>query len=716
VTERAGTTWGTPARPAAERLEALFNPRSVALVGATDRSHWSLYTFDNLIRCSPGVRVWCVHPFHSTVHGVPAVRRLADLPEPADLAYIMVPTERVPEVLQEAADCGIRQAVVLTAGFSDAGVEGHRRERQLVELALERDLLLLGPNGNGFVNLSQASTPFGLPIPPALRPGPVGIVLQSGGLAGSVLALAQAWDVGLSLVVATGNEAMVSAADVLDYLVGHRPTRAVAMFLESIRDGDRFRRAALAALEVGKPVVVFKVGRSEAGRAAALAHTGAVAGDARATRAALLQLGAVCVDSLEDLIASAGLLGYESRPLGRRGAVITASGGSCEIIADRAAEAGLELPPFPPETDHRLRRLLPAFANPRNPLDVTGYVVVDPDLWHQALEVVAEGAEGTYDFILFQTTLPSRPPPDPTPVLRRYDAVAEVRRRSRVPVLIQTTVPIDVADFGRELLARHDLAVLPGMEHGMTALVSAIDYHRRRQRSLNRPPSDPAPPIVPPDDARGAWSELRARQLLAAHGVEVVPAELATSVEGAVAAARRLGWPVVLKAAAPGLLHKADVGGVRLGLRDEGEVADAYRGIVERVPPIPELDGVLVSPARSGGVELLVGVRSDEVWGQILSVGLGGVFVEVLDDVALRVLPVDREEILAMLTELRASPLLDGVRGTEPVDRHRLAAAIEAIARLAHGLGPALIALEVNPLWASGSRVEALDALVLWAR
>jgi acyl-CoA synthetase (NDP forming) len=294
--------------------------------------------------------VHVVHPRHAEVHGQPALPSVAAIDGPVDLAYVMVPTSAAIEVVNEVADAGIHNLV-----------------------ARDRGLTLLGPNGNGFINVTGGVTPYGLPISPPLDAGPVGIVLQSGGLASAVLAAAQAGGVGVSLLCSTGNEALTSATDIIRYLVADDHTRVIAAFLESIRQPDEFKEVAELALRAGKPIVALKTGRTEAGARTALAHTGALAGDDRVVDAAFGQLGVIRVDSLEELLATAGYLGYHPGLRGRRLAAVTASGGACDLLADRASDDGLELPEFAPETLEELGGFLPSFSNPhlRSPIRTT---------------------------------------------------------------------------------------------------------------------------------------------------------------------------------------------------------------------------------------------------------------------------------------------------------------------------------------------------------
>jgi acyl-CoA synthetase (NDP forming) len=688
----------------------------VALIGATDRSQWSVWTHANLRQYSPGVTVHVIHPHHEEVHGQRVFSSLKALDEPVDLAYVMVPTSVVLQVVNEVADAGITNLVILTAGFGEAGPAGVELESQLVDLARTRGLTVLGPNGNGFINVAGGVTPYGLPIPPPLEVGPVGIVLQSGGLASAVLAGAQARGIGFSLLVSTGNEALTSASDIMRYLIEDDQTQVIAAFLESVRQPDEFREVAELALQAGKPIVALKTGRTEAGAKTALAHTGALAGDDRVVDAAFRQLGVIRVDSLEELLATAGYLGHHLKNRGRRIAAITNSGGACDLLADLASDEQLELPEFSPETLEELGRFLPSFSNPHNPLDVTGYVVVDPKLALRSLEIVGRDIAGNYDMVLYSTTIPLSAPVNPALIEDRMDALVEAKKTLAVPLVLQTQISSDLTPYARKLLGDRGLYVLNGIELGTRAIGHGARYHDRRDRWLAVEPSSVAPTIEVPQGARGVWPEHLVRGLLEAHDIPVAPARLATSALEAKAFAEQFGGAVALKVASPALAHKSDIGGVRLGVQAD-QVVDAFDDLKNRLAvalPDATLDGVLVGPMRTGGIELLVGVVTDPTWGKVLSLGLGGVWVEVLGDVALRVLPVGPEEIKTMLSELRGAALLHGARGTRPVDMDRLVAVVYQIARLAEGLGEALDTLEVNPLRVDGDQVEVLDALAVW--
>ncbi|MEN3540576.1 acetate--CoA ligase family protein [Microbispora sp. ZYX-F-249] len=700
----------------------LFNPRSIALVGATDKSGWSISTLTNLRTHGFRGPVHLVNPRGGVVHGEQACRSLADIPGQVDLAYVMVPTTAVLPVLREGAKLGIRHYVILTAGFGETGPEGAALEAEIIGFARENDLTVLGPNGNGFINAAGDVTPYGLPIPSPLLRGPVGVVLQSGALASSVLGFAQARNVGISLLTSMGNESLVTVTDVIDYLVDDPATKAIALFLESVRDPAAFSRAARRALLAGKPIVALKIGRSRLASRTAQAHTGALVGDDNVIDAAFRQLGVVRVRSLEDLIITAGLLAEVGPLPGPRIGVVTPSGGASEIIADRAEDEGLELPAFAPETVARLREIVPSFGTVQNPLDVTGYVLIDRTLLGRALEAVT--ADPGVDAVMLLSDLPRVAPPDPAPVYAMFSASAKRIAEAPRPVVVVGNVLTDVTEFGRDVQREAGFPyVAGGIEHGMHAIGAAVRWGRAYRAAVaadgaaqTRAVARAVASAAAGEPGTGVWAEHRAAALLASAGIPVVPGELVYDEESAVAAAVGFGYPVVLKVAADGLGHKSDVGGVRLGLAGARAVGRAYREVVAAAAAVPGAGrvGALVQPQRGGGVELLVGVVRDPAWGLTLAVGLGGIWVEALRDTALRVLPVDAAEVRRALDELRGAALLRGARGAEPADLDAVAEVVARVAAFAGSLGDDLESLEINPLLVRGSRVEALDALITW--
>ena len=712
-----------------ERLRAFFAPRSIALVGASDNSGWARLIVASSATAGFTGALTAVHPTASRAFGLPVVRRLRDLPEPADLAFVLAPVPAVESILDEMGQIRITNAVVLASGYREVGPGGKTLEDALVARAIANNVTLLGPNCLGFVNAHARSAPYALTLPAPLIPGPVGVALQSGALASVVLGFARAHAIGLSMLTSMGNEAMMKTADVVDYLVEDEATKVICLFLEEIGDPAAFAAVAAKADRAGKPIVALKVGSSPAGQQAALAHTGSVAGDDAVVDAVLRQLNIIRVTSLEELLTTGAALGYNRWPAGRRMGVLTLSGGSCDIIADAASARGLRIPDFAPQTAAALGTQLPSFASVHNPLDVTGFSQLanlsgrtSPlTALEHALDLAAE--DPNLDFILFSgLSIPEARSPDEaaaTALESRVEWLAERMVTSPIPVIQVGSTCVDVSPYGRQLLGKHGLNMLGGLNAGIGAIARAIGWLEHRGRPMPAWGPPPAPPVAGPAvTTSGPWSEEQARALLSAAGVPVVPGGLARSADEAVAIARRVGLPVALKICSAQITHKSDIGGVVLGLSSEPDVRAGYEKVRAAGAAVPgaSIDGVLVTPMRSGGVELLAGVTVDPTFGPVLAVGLGGIWVEVLGEVSLRVLPVDAAEVRRMLGELRGQPLLRGARGTQPADLDAVAAAITSLARTALSLDGTLRALEVNPLWVSGDQVEALDILVVTDR
>ena len=702
-----------------ERLREFFAPRSIAMVGASETSAWARFIVTSSATAGFTGPLITIHPRLITAFGQPAVPSLRDLAEPVDLAFVLAPTHAVESVLDDAGAAGVRNVVVLASGYREVGADGRALEDALVARAAKQGIVLLGPNCLGFLNTHAHAAPYALAVPDPLLPGPVGIALQSGALASVMLSFARARAIGVSTLATLGNESMITTSDVLDYLIDDEHTTAICLFLEEISDPDRFAAAAERAGRLGKPIVALKAGSSQAGQRAALAHTGSVAGDDVVADAFFRQVNVIRVNSIEELLATAGLLGYDRWPRGRRMGVVTTSGGACDIIADRASEQGIAIPPFATQTAAAITRHLPSFAAAHNPLDVTGYFLANPRegaLTPADHALAAALADPGLDFVLFSgLTIPDARPPDEglAGVLEeRARWLGETIASAPIPVIAVASTCTDVSRYGLDLLAGRGLHLLGGFDLGLRALGHALRWLENR---------DSVTPWVRGEvparrvDVAGPWPETAARDLLASAGVPVVPADLVTSAGDAVAAARRAGGPVALKVCSARIAHKSDVGGVALAVHGDDAVAAAYhrvRAAGERAAGGP-VDGVLVMPMRTGGVELLAGVTVDPAFGPVLAVGLGGVWVEVLADTALRLLPVTAGEVERMLGELRGAPLLRGARGHRLADTGALARVIKDVADVAVSLGGALTALEVNPLLVDGDRIEALDVLVV---
>ncbi|MGN6682044.1 MAG: CoA-binding protein, partial [Streptosporangiaceae bacterium] len=438
-----------PSRPATladlvapERLAQFFSPHDIAVVGASPTSAWARFVQASAAAVGSTGDLTPVHPTHKSVFGIPAVPSLRDLPKPADLAFIMAPTGAVEDVLDDAAAAGVRGAVVLASGYRETGAKGRALEDRLVNCAVANGITLLGPNCLGFLNAHARAAPYALTVPLPLQAGPVGIAMQSGALASVMLSLARSRAIGVSTVASLGNEAMITASHMINHLIDDENTRVICLFLEQIGDPAAFAEAAGRADRAGKPIVALKAGSSAAGSQAALAHTGSIAGDDAVVDAVLRQLNVIRVTSIEELLTTGALLGYGPRPAGRRMGVLTASGGACDIIADRAAEQDITIPEFAPSTAAAIEPHVPPFAHVRNPLDVTGYFLANQRT--SALTAIDHALHAAVDdpgldFVFFSgLTLPDTKPPDEIVAALLEERVGWVGQRMKsapVPVI-----------------------------------------------------------------------------------------------------------------------------------------------------------------------------------------------------------------------------------------------------------------------------------------
>ena len=696
------------ARPSREALAAFFAPRNIALVGASDKSAWSQMVFARFGEYGHKGQLFAVNRGGTTAHGLPGYQRISDIPEQVETAFIFVPAGGVTGALQEAAAAGVRNAVVLSSGFAEAGEDGAALQAELARAAEEAGVTMLGPNSLGFANFAGSSFCTSIRSRLPVRTGNLAIVSQSGAIANELMKWAHAQGIGLSFLCATGNEAQLGIADVVEYLVDDAATHAIALYVEGIGDPARFMAAAALARSAAKPVVVLKIGRSAVSGAVAQAHTGSLVGDDQVFDAMCSRYGVSRASSIEELISTADFLGKIGPIDPPRIAMASISGGACAMYADLAQAHGLATPQFTHETEAALREVLPGFAATLNPLDVTGFAIQNPAIWSDAIPAMVR--DPGMGLVVSSTSLPNTPE-ELANQRGSYEAIVEGYRKSAKPSVLLSFSLQDTSEF--QLEARRQLGLditLPNIELGVRALAQLQRWSECLLAEVARPAAA----------ARAQSRPLTEREVLdhlSSFGVPVIPAVLAQDADEAAQAARDFGGAVALKIASPDIVHKTEAGGVRLNLQGDavarafGEVIEAARAYV----PAARIDGVLVSPMRAGGTELIVGVSCDPQWGPTIMVGLGGVFTEALQDSQLSLLPVSHSEVFSMLQAMRGSRLLQGFRGAPPADMDRLAAAIVAIGNAALALGPDLAVLEVNPLRVLGSEIECLDGLAVYS-
>lgn len=694
-------------------LAAFFAPRSVAVIGASrDPSKVGGSVLANLRAAGFEGRVVPINPRADTVQGLPAVASILAVDGPVDLVVVAVPAPAVLSALRECAEKGVGGAVVLSAGFRESDQAGREREAELRAWLSDRPFRVLGPNCLGWIRPSRrlnATFAPGMPLA-----GGIAFVSHSGALAVAIIDWARERRLGFSLFASLGNQADLNESDLLAAAADDPETRVIAGYLEGVEDGRRFFELLREAAG-RKPVVLLKAGRSTEAARAVSSHTGALAGSDRAFDAAVRQAGAVRARSVEELFDLARGLASQPLPRGRRLLVVTNGGGLGIVATDAAHEAGLQVTPVDDDLRRRLGAILPATASLGNPIDLVGDA--DAARYANALHTIGAGVDPfPTDAALVLTTAQAA-----TDSLGIARAVLGAIRGWPIPVVAAFVGGARVAP-GARALEEAGVPCYPFPEPAVGVLAGmALLAERRRERPPEMPVAPPAagrPPtaVAHMDRLRAAGATrlgiLDLGPLLSAYGIPFVTAHLALTPDRAASVAERVGFPVALKIVSPDISHKTEVGGVRLGLRSAAEVAEAAEAMLARVRqerPAATVNGVMVQRMAAAGQELLLGVVRDPQFGPLVMVGMGGVYVEVFQDTAVRLAPLGPPEALAMLDELRLAPLLRGVRGEPPADRAALATVIVRFAQLAVDW-PGLAEVEVNPLVAGPAAALAVDA------
>ena len=697
-------------------LARLIEPRSVAVIGASERKgSFGARVIDNLAAFDG--RVHLVNARYQAIGGRPCYPDLSALPEVPDCVFIAVAREAAEPIVAQCAAAGVGGAVVVASGYTETAKPDRIAEQQrLGAIARQSGMRLVGPNTIGILNYANGAglTFSAMPERRALLPHAIGIVSQSGSLGFS---LAQAVERGTSVshVLTSGNSCDVDVADYVAYLAHDPACRAIACLFEGMAHPLRMIRAAEIAWEAGKPLVMYKMATGRAGAAAAMSHTGSLAGSNEAFAAGFARAGVVQVDRLEALVEAAAFFAKAPAPRATGVAVIATSGGATIMAADKAELHGVALPQPGPEAAAVLEARIPEFGSPRNPCDVTAQVLTDGDSLLACTDALLSDPA-------FGVLVTSHAYAYASATARLAVFSGSAARNGKI--VCNVWAPEWLGGPGAwESEADPQIALFHSMDRCFAAL--AAWHHRDALR--RRPKRDPAVRITTP--VPEATSLVRAapgrsmpesvsKRVLALYGIPTVADRLVQTAEEAADAAWQIGFPVVLKAESPDIPHKTDAGVVRLDLRDAAAVRTACRDILAtaaRLPGPPKLDGVLVQPMLPPGVEILIGARIDPQFGPLVVVGLGGIWVELLKDSALALAPVQPDEALAMLRRLKGAALLQGFRGAEPVDLERLAEIVCRASELVHDLRDEIVEMDINPLICAGSRITAVDGLFVKA-
>ncbi len=714
-------------------MTSLLHPQRIAIVGATPKPGFATSILTGLVRCGYEGAIHPITPRYEEVHGRRAYPTLAAIPGGADLAIVVVPNHLVPDVLADCERAGVGAVNIISSGFGEKQEDegGAARQAALGDFARRTGIRVVGPNCLGNISVPAKMTGSSGPYP-LLRRGAIGLALQSGLIAYSIVLPAHDRGIGFTYIVTLGNEADIDVADMIRHYADDEETRVIGCFVEQFRAPEKFLAAAELAAARRKPIVMLKIGRSEAGRRSALAHTGSLVGSDGIADAVLRQCGVARVTNLDQMAETLAIFHTKKLPRGSGVASAFVSGGAAGLTADLGDDCALDFPALATQTIERLDAVIPAFGTVGNPLDYTGQAAQQPEILEGSLTALAE--DPNIHTIIYGRAFPSR--------MDRADTAGKViwRMPERYPdkvFLVMALVAGEMKASASPTLTPADPATeldgipfLQGTENSLKAVAALIRY-AEFQRAREEEPRGRATPGPLAARARAIVHaaggrplvEREAKALLALYDIPAVREHLATTADEAVAAARTLGYPVVLKIESPGIPHKTEAGGVLLGIADEEATREGFGRIIANArayKPDAAIGGVLVQEMVSGGRELILGMTQDPGFGPAIAVGLGGVFVETLQDVALGVPPLTMGDARAMLARLRGAAILDGTgaRGGGAVDLDAVVAILCRFSQLCVDLRDDVSEIDINPLLALpvGAGARVLDCLIVPAR
>lgn len=714
-----GNSHSTAARPlfGQAELRRLIDPRSVAVLGASCKAgSFGTRTLENIGRGYKG-KVYPVNPRYDRLAEWQCYPSLDALPEAPDCVIVVVPRERVLPELEKAAAMGVGGAIVYSSGFAEVGrPDGIEDQQRIAELARRSGMRVLGPNCAGIANLVSGLGMTFMPYfceMPMIR-GPIGLVSQSGGL-GYVVLQGMQRGIGFSHYLSAGNSCDVDVCDFINYLADEETSRVIICMLEGVRDGDRLIAAAEHALRVDKPLLVYKLGNSEIGRDSAMSHTGTLVGGSAAYNAAFQRTGAIVIDDWEQLLETANFFAKAGRPKARGVGVMSSSGGVAVMAADKAEQLGIELPPPTPETTSRLSSVIPNFGSNTNPSDITAESVKRNDMYGECISAFAD--DPGFGVVV-------------VPMMSAHAPVGPARAEYLCSMSPMFAKPVCVV-WLNEWLEGPGSKIYDGCAHissfrSMTRCLKAVkmwlDHYQRRDELMW--PNDPRMVAGQAAEAvrskilemgERVLSERQSKELLAIYDVPIPMESLAANREQAVVAAKKIEFPVVMKADSPDIPHKTEAGVVKLGVRDVEGAQCAYTEISDAVARVPgaRLNGVSVQEMVSGGIEMMVGGRIDSQFGPLVTCGFGGIAVELNADVTSALAPVDMRRARAMIASLRGYRLLIGYRRLPPRDIEAFAQIICRVSEFLADLADVIAEVDVNPVILGTNRAVAVDALVV---
>lgn len=713
-------------------LHYFLNPQSVAMIGVSP--NWSFVNtiLKQFLALKTPARVYPVNPNYPEVEGLKSYPWLTDIPDPVDLVIVSVPARLVPDAMQQCAEKQVKAINIITSGFAEiGGEEGQRRHRMMTDFVQRTGIRIVGPNCFG--NMSSPHRFAGMPRTDVAvtRPGGLSLAFQSGGLAIYMVTACVDRYIGLAHVVSSGNEADIEMGDCVRFFAEDDHTKVIGCYVEQFRDPQKFLEAAELCAERRKPIVVLKVGRSEAGRRMAQAHTGSLAGSDEVIDAVLRKYGITRVYDLNEMLEAMAILHSRKLPKGKGVAVLTASGGANAVLTDLGEDIGVEFPPFAEEGWKKVRSALYDYITVSNPLDITGPGGVTDQHVHQAA-LEAMGADPNMHTILHllggNTKLDAQSPAGKVllSTIQKYPEKVWVRMSAYAGTFHEKPPGPDLIEPITEI---EGIPFLQGMGNSLRAVVALIRYaefQRKRAGQRSHPPTAPALHPQVAGQAREivqaahgqALTETAGKQILNLYGIPTTREALATTAEEAVHLAQEIGFPVAMKIVSPHIMHKTEAGGVLLQVQSAEEVRTGFTRILEnarRYNAQAQLDGVSIQEMVSGGHEMIIGMIRDPQFGPGVLLGLGGIFVEILKDVVIRVPPLSPEDAQEMIESLKGKAILTGARGGKPADLQTLIEVLQKFSSLCLDLQEEVSEIDINPLMVleEGKGVKALDCLIV---
>ncbi len=703
-------------------LSKLMAPTSVAIIGVSESStRIGGRLLKYLTKHGYKGELTLVNPKYKALNGIKCYPSISDVPMQIDCALVAVPGKFVLPVLNECADNKVGSAVIFSSGFAEMGRSGRQAQNEFKALAKKTNMRICGPNCIGLVNFNDniaLSFSQFLEID-AFTPGSIGFISQIGALGGSMANRAQDNGIGLSCFISSGNEADLEVADYIKHLVLHDDkTTVIAAIIEGFKDGRKFIEAADLAFAHRKPIIVLKIGETEVGGKAAASHTGSLTGSDSVIDAVLSQKGVIRVRNYDELLQTAALFSKKRVPKGNRVGILSSSGGAGIIMADHYTKLGLAVPEPSQHTVDLASKEMAAFGQVANPFDLTGQIFSDPEMFKRCLNYFI--ADENFDIIQVNMSMVAG-----QASVNRAEQLLEVVGKSSKPVVAWWAAG-SLSNPGIQTLNNSDVASFLSPDRCAVAVKSLVDYHRISSKtSAETQVNDSLDLPVVQDQARiilnnadRSLSEHQSKALLELYGIPVTVERVVCSAEEAATVAEKIGFPVVLKIDSPDILHKTEANVIRLGINTTQETARAYLEIMDnasRYNPEARINGVVVQEMVPGGIEVIAGMSQDAQFGPVIAFGLGGIYVEVLKDIALRVTPLSKADAANMVREIKGYPILSGLRGNTPADIDAVIDLLQNLSRLVQDFKEDIAEIDINPLvvFNEGKGVKALDALIV---